>query len=75
MPLPTLQVLQAMKRAEIQKLCKVRYNLWNSRCHPYICLQDYGVKANLKTEALIQLLLDIDNKCATMFHSINLATD
>ncbi|KAF8446039.1 hypothetical protein L210DRAFT_3642335 [Boletus edulis BED1] len=35
------EALEAMKRAEIQKLCK-----------------DYGVKANLKTEALIDLLLD-----------------
>ncbi|KAG9314481.1 hypothetical protein JVU11DRAFT_5278 [Chiua virens] len=35
------EALQAMKRTDIQKLCK-----------------DYGVKANLKTEALIDLLLD-----------------
>ncbi|OAX44749.1 hypothetical protein K503DRAFT_861044 [Rhizopogon vinicolor AM-OR11-026] len=38
---PGREVLQAMKRADIQKLCK-----------------EYGVKANLKTEILIELLLD-----------------
>ncbi|KAG1867919.1 hypothetical protein DFJ58DRAFT_768344 [Suillus subalutaceus] len=38
---PCREVLQAMKRVDIQKLCK-----------------EYGVKANLKTEALIDLLLD-----------------
>ncbi|KAG2129899.1 hypothetical protein DEU56DRAFT_816095 [Suillus clintonianus] len=37
---PGREVLQAMKRVDIQKLCK-----------------EYGVKANLKTEALIELLL------------------
>ncbi|KAI6044954.1 hypothetical protein EDC04DRAFT_179654 [Pisolithus marmoratus] len=40
-PVPGREALEAMKRADIQKLCK-----------------DYGVKANLKTEALIDLLLD-----------------
>ncbi|KAG2061981.1 hypothetical protein BDR06DRAFT_946041 [Suillus hirtellus] len=38
---PGREVLQAMKRVDIQKLCK-----------------EYGVRANLKTEALIELLLD-----------------
>ncbi|KAH7883713.1 hypothetical protein F5I97DRAFT_1929952 [Phlebopus sp. FC_14] len=38
---PGREALEAMKRTDIQKLCK-----------------DYGVKANLKTEALIDLLLD-----------------
>ncbi|KAG1833947.1 hypothetical protein EV424DRAFT_1479277 [Suillus variegatus] len=38
---PGREVLQVMKRVDIQKLCK-----------------EYGVKANLKTEALIELLLD-----------------
>ncbi|KAG2159998.1 uncharacterized protein EDB93DRAFT_1112868 [Suillus bovinus] len=38
---PGREVLQAMKRVDIQKLCK-----------------EYGVRANLKTEALIDLLLD-----------------
>ncbi|KAG0709000.1 hypothetical protein DFH29DRAFT_890071 [Suillus ampliporus] len=38
---PGREVLQAMKRVDIQRLCK-----------------EYGVKANLKTEALIDLLLD-----------------
>ncbi|KAG1773189.1 hypothetical protein EDD22DRAFT_859358 [Suillus occidentalis] len=38
---PGREVLRAMKRVDIQKLCK-----------------EYGVKANLKTEALIDLLLD-----------------
>ncbi|KAI6005253.1 hypothetical protein F5J12DRAFT_835767 [Pisolithus orientalis] len=40
-PVPGREALEAMKRTDIQKLCK-----------------DYGVKANLKTEALIDLLLD-----------------
>ncbi|KAF9229425.1 hypothetical protein BS17DRAFT_771433 [Gyrodon lividus] len=40
-PVPGREALEAMKRVDIQKLCK-----------------DYGVKANLKTEALIDLLLD-----------------
>ncbi|KIJ68309.1 hypothetical protein HYDPIDRAFT_24602 [Hydnomerulius pinastri MD-312] len=40
-PVPRREALEAMKRVDIQKLCK-----------------DYGVKANLKTEALIDLLLD-----------------
>ncbi|KII93259.1 hypothetical protein PLICRDRAFT_694470 [Plicaturopsis crispa FD-325 SS-3] len=38
---PNRQALEALKRADLQKLCK-----------------DYGVKANLKTEALIDLVLD-----------------
>ncbi|KAJ6519958.1 hypothetical protein C8R45DRAFT_953376 [Mycena sanguinolenta] len=41
MPLPSRKELQALKRPELQALCK-----------------DYGVKANLKTDALIELLLD-----------------
>lgn len=40
-PLPSRDVLEAMKRVDLQRLCK-----------------DYGVKANLKSEALIDLLLD-----------------
>ncbi|KAI6132715.1 hypothetical protein EV401DRAFT_2065158 [Pisolithus croceorrhizus] len=40
-PVPGREALEAMKRTDIQKLCK-----------------DCGVKANLKTEALIDLLLD-----------------
>ncbi|KIL70695.1 hypothetical protein M378DRAFT_6630 [Amanita muscaria Koide BX008] len=40
-PLPSRKTLEAMKRVDLQKLCK-----------------DYGVKANLKSEALIDLLLD-----------------
>ncbi|KAJ7235877.1 hypothetical protein B0H12DRAFT_1238624 [Mycena haematopus] len=39
--LPSRKELEALKRPELQALCK-----------------DYGVKANLKTDALIQLLLD-----------------
>ncbi|KAF8642377.1 hypothetical protein AX16_009645 [Volvariella volvacea WC 439] len=41
MPPPTRATLEAMKRADLQKLCK-----------------EYGVRANLKTEALIEMLLD-----------------
>ncbi|KAF7339356.1 hypothetical protein MSAN_02149500 [Mycena sanguinolenta] len=41
MPVPSRKELQALKRPELQALCK-----------------DYGVKANLKTDALIELLLD-----------------
>ncbi|KDQ30664.1 hypothetical protein PLEOSDRAFT_1082025 [Pleurotus ostreatus PC15] len=41
--LPSRKALEAMKRTDIQKLCK-----------------DYGVKANLKTEALIDLLQSIN---------------
>ncbi|KAJ7808268.1 hypothetical protein B0H14DRAFT_3881585 [Mycena olivaceomarginata] len=40
-PLPSRKELEALKRPELQALCK-----------------DYGVKANLKTDALIELLLD-----------------
>ncbi|KAJ7170014.1 hypothetical protein C8R46DRAFT_1090841 [Mycena filopes] len=40
-PLPTKEEMLALKRPELQRLCK-----------------DYGVKANLKTDALIELLLD-----------------
>ncbi|CAA7266568.1 unnamed protein product [Cyclocybe aegerita] len=40
-PLPSRKSLEAMKRVDLQKICK-----------------DYGVKANLKSEALIDLLLD-----------------
>ncbi|KAF7347724.1 hypothetical protein MVEN_01529600 [Mycena venus] len=40
-PLPSRRELEALKRPELQALCK-----------------DYGVKANLKTDALIELLLD-----------------
>ncbi|EAU92847.2 hypothetical protein CC1G_03634 [Coprinopsis cinerea okayama7 len=40
-PLPSREVLESMKRADLQRLCK-----------------DYGVRANLKTEALIDLLLE-----------------
>lgn len=46
-----------MKRVDLQKLCKVHmdpftYNFAVNR------IKDYGVKANLKSEALIDLLLD-----------------
>ncbi|TFK30570.1 hypothetical protein FA15DRAFT_662558 [Coprinopsis marcescibilis] len=40
-PLPSKQVLESMKRVDLQRLCK-----------------DYGVRANLKSEALIDLLLE-----------------
>ncbi|KIM48074.1 hypothetical protein M413DRAFT_439782 [Hebeloma cylindrosporum] len=40
-PLPSRKSLEAMKRVDLQRICK-----------------DYGVKANLKSEALIDLLLD-----------------
>ncbi|TFK41028.1 hypothetical protein BDQ12DRAFT_710878 [Crucibulum laeve] len=40
-PLPSRKALEAMKRVDLQRLCK-----------------DYGVKANLKSDALIDLLLD-----------------
>ncbi|KAG6842548.1 hypothetical protein C0991_000074 [Blastosporella zonata] len=40
-PLPSRKSLEAMKRVDLQRLCK-----------------DYGVKANLKSEALIDLLID-----------------
>lgn len=57
---PAREALEAMKRVDIQKLCKVcppiRFSSLEIDAMPP--LQDYGVKANLKTEALIDLLLD-----------------
>ncbi|KAF8640740.1 hypothetical protein AX17_000391 [Amanita inopinata Kibby_2008] len=51
-PLPSRKALEAMKRADLQKLCK-----------------DYGVKANLKSEALIDLLLDTQSAVTSTRHT------
>jgi hypothetical protein len=56
-PIPSREELEAMKRADLQKLCKVRQHIVDCRLWR-IHLQDFGVKANLKTEALIDLLLN-----------------
>lgn len=56
-PLPSRDVLEAMKRVDLQRLCK-----------------DYGVKANLKSEALIDLLLDTQSvsTISTSCHYLNI---
>jgi hypothetical protein len=56
-PIPSREELEAMKRADLQKLCKVCQHHVNCRLLR-IHSQDFGVKANLKTEALIDLLLN-----------------
>lgn len=58
--IPSRKVLQDMKRTDIQKLCKVGSNgsAIRSRGLRVNYAQDYGVRANLKTDALIDLLLD-----------------
>ncbi len=55
-PLHTRKSLEAMKRVDLQRLCKVRsFRIvqWLSSSQA----KGYGVKANLKTEDLIDLLL------------------
>lgn len=55
-PLPSRKELEELKRPELQKLCKVCFLLAFLVFLSYS--QDYGVKANLKSDALIELLLD-----------------
>lgn len=61
-PLPDREALQKLKRVDLQKLCKVVYYLFHIATAILLtALKDYGVKANLKSDALIDLLLD--TKC------------
>jgi hypothetical protein len=56
--IPSRKSLEDLKRTDLQRLCKVFYLLSCSCTQSYLTSQDYGVKANLKSEALIDLLLD-----------------
>lgn len=58
--LPSRKSLENLKRVDLQKLCKVYTSLYLVLAHlqSHVAFQDYGVKANLKSEALIDLLLD-----------------
>jgi hypothetical protein len=58
-PLLTRELLEGMKRSDLQRVCKVRVNTSsvNSNAHAFNP-QERGLKANLKTEAMIELLLD-----------------
>ena len=47
-----------MKRMDLQRLCKVSVYSNRVQLRMFISDKEYGVKANLKTEDLIDLLLD-----------------
>lgn len=55
---PTRKTLEGMKRADIQQLCKVSLSLELTAWFEREYAQDHSVRANLKTEALIDLLLN-----------------
>jgi len=59
--LPDRKVLEAMKRADLQKICKVliTFTRFLPTLYCNVGMQDYGIKANLKTEALIDSLLNV----------------
>lgn len=59
-PLLTRELLEGMKRSDLQRVCKVRVDTSsvNSNAHAFEPAQERGLKANLKTEAMIELLLD-----------------
>ncbi|KAI0274620.1 hypothetical protein BC834DRAFT_848953 [Gloeopeniophorella convolvens] len=73
MPSPPLkrELLEGMKRADLQRVCKVR--VCPPRALPltaHACTtQEHGLKANLKTEALIELLLDSPTFVPALFLS------
>ena len=56
----TRELLESMKRTDLQRVCKVRVDFTsvNSNLHAFKPAQERGLKANLKTEAMIELLLD-----------------
>lgn len=59
-PLLTRELLEGMKRSDLQRVCKVRVDTSSvdSNAHAFEPAQERGLKANLKTEAMIELLLD-----------------
>lgn len=59
-PLLTRELLESMKRSDLQRVCKVRFDTSSvdSNAHAFQPTQERGLKANLKTEAMIELLLD-----------------
>jgi hypothetical protein len=59
-PLLTRELLEGMKRSDLQRVCKVRVHTSSveSNAHAFEPAQERGLKANLKTEAMIELLLD-----------------
>jgi hypothetical protein len=59
-PLLTRDLLEGMKRSDLQRVCKVRVDTSSvdSNAHAFEPAQERGLKANLKTEAMIELLLD-----------------
>lgn len=59
-PLLTRELLEGMKRSDLQRVCKVRVDTSSvdSNAHAFELAQERGLKANLKTEAMIELLLD-----------------
>ena len=59
-PLLTRELLEGMKRSDLQRVCKVRVDASSvdSNAHAFEPAQERGLKANLKTEAMIELLLD-----------------
>jgi hypothetical protein len=56
----TRELLEGMKRSDLQRVCKVRVDTSSvdSNAHAFEPAQERGLKANLKTEAMIELLLD-----------------
>ena len=65
MSLPDRRTLESMRRADLQKLCKVRPHALPARPPSHInCAQERGLKANMKTEAIIDLLIDTDKPIA-----------
>jgi hypothetical protein len=55
----TRELLQRMKRADLQRVCKVRVSFLHSTLHAFNPVQERGLKANLKTDEMIDLLLDL----------------
>ena len=61
-PLLTRELLEGMKRSDLQRVCKVRVDTssvdFDSNANAFGPAQERGLKANLRTEAMIELLLD-----------------
>ena len=57
----TRELLESMKRTDLQRVCKVRVGVDFTSVHlnPHaLNQQERGLKANIKTEEMIELLLD-----------------
>jgi hypothetical protein len=59
--LPSKQELKSMTYRDLQRICKVCLLLLSMH-QTHVCLKDWGVRANLKTDEMIDLLLE--TQCA-----------